>query len=254
MGNALESVKQGLNEAIGHAKSKQAGVKVHQAAAVDVATASPGRARRFNVEQRVELMRLGLTERQLFWLERELPLIALDITGPSPMRAVQDELKKWKDAFEGIDEELDRATATARNLVCTPGTEAAAHLSMAAFHVDARRALVGIEDFEDATPKRIDVRVLVRLMSAACKSAIENEAPKQRRLRWSKRPAIKRIHDAINRPGDAESTKAAKSLPPSRTAGSPFLRLCEIVFERAVGKTTGSESAIRDYLSQRAGE
>ena len=37
MGKAFESIKQGLNEAIGHAKGKQAGVKVYQAAVVDVA-------------------------------------------------------------------------------------------------------------------------------------------------------------------------------------------------------------------------
>ena len=180
--------------------------------ALDVAAASPGRPRRFNAKQRVELVSLGLTERQLFWLERELPLIALDIAGPSAMRAVQDELKELKDALEGIEEKLVRATATARILLRSPCTEAFGHLSMAAFHLDARRALVGIEDFEDAIPKRIDVRVLIRLMSAACRSAIENEAPKEQRLRWSKRPAIKRIHDAIERPRDAASVKAAKSL------------------------------------------
>ena len=37
MGKAFESIKQGLNEAIGHAKGKQAGVKVWQPSAVDVA-------------------------------------------------------------------------------------------------------------------------------------------------------------------------------------------------------------------------
>jgi putative transcriptional regulator len=37
MGKAFDSVKRGLTEAIGHAKGKQAGVKVYQAAAVDVA-------------------------------------------------------------------------------------------------------------------------------------------------------------------------------------------------------------------------
>ena len=37
MGKAFESIKQGLTEAIGHAKGTQAGVKVYQATAVDVA-------------------------------------------------------------------------------------------------------------------------------------------------------------------------------------------------------------------------
>lgn len=37
MGKAFESITQGLNEAIGHAKGKRAGVKVYQAAVVDVA-------------------------------------------------------------------------------------------------------------------------------------------------------------------------------------------------------------------------
>lgn len=37
MGKAFESIRQGLNEAIGHAKGKQTGVKVYQAGAVDVA-------------------------------------------------------------------------------------------------------------------------------------------------------------------------------------------------------------------------
>lgn len=37
MGMAFERIKQGLNEAIGHAKGKQAGVKVWRPAAVDVA-------------------------------------------------------------------------------------------------------------------------------------------------------------------------------------------------------------------------
>ena len=37
MGKAFDSIKQGLTEAIGHAKGKQAGVKVYQAPAVDVA-------------------------------------------------------------------------------------------------------------------------------------------------------------------------------------------------------------------------
>ena len=37
MGTAFERIKQGLNEAIGHAKGKQAGVKVWRPAAVDVA-------------------------------------------------------------------------------------------------------------------------------------------------------------------------------------------------------------------------
>ena len=37
MGKAFERIKQGLNEAIGHAKGKQAGVKVWRPAAVDVA-------------------------------------------------------------------------------------------------------------------------------------------------------------------------------------------------------------------------
>ena len=153
------------------------------------AAVSRGHARQFNSEQRVELVGLGLTERQISWLERELPLIELDITGPSRTRAVQDELKGLKDALEGIEKKLDLAMATARILVRTPGTEAVAHLSMAAFHLDARRALVGIEDFEDAIPKGIDVRVLIRLMGAACRSAIEDEAPKKQRLRCSKQPA-----------------------------------------------------------------
>jgi len=34
MGKTFERIKQGLNEAIGHAKGKQAGVKVYQAAAL----------------------------------------------------------------------------------------------------------------------------------------------------------------------------------------------------------------------------
>ena len=37
MGKAFESIKQGLTEAIGHAKGKQAGVKVWRPAPVDVA-------------------------------------------------------------------------------------------------------------------------------------------------------------------------------------------------------------------------
>ncbi len=37
MGKAFESIRRGLNEAIGHAKGKQAGVKVWQPSAVDVA-------------------------------------------------------------------------------------------------------------------------------------------------------------------------------------------------------------------------
>ena len=37
MGKAFESIKQGLTEAIGHAKGTQAGVKVWRPAAVDVA-------------------------------------------------------------------------------------------------------------------------------------------------------------------------------------------------------------------------
>jgi putative transcriptional regulator len=37
MGKAFESIKQGLTEAIGHAKGKQAGVKVGAPAAMDVA-------------------------------------------------------------------------------------------------------------------------------------------------------------------------------------------------------------------------
>ena len=37
MGKAFESIRQGLNEAIGHAKGKQAGVKVWRPSAVDVA-------------------------------------------------------------------------------------------------------------------------------------------------------------------------------------------------------------------------
>ena len=37
MGKAFERIKQGLNEAIGDAKGKQAGVKVWRPAAVDVA-------------------------------------------------------------------------------------------------------------------------------------------------------------------------------------------------------------------------
>ena len=37
MGKTFERIKQGLNEAIGHAKGKQAGVKVWRPAAVDVA-------------------------------------------------------------------------------------------------------------------------------------------------------------------------------------------------------------------------
>ena len=38
MGKAFESIKRGLTEAIGHAKGKQAGVKVWRPAPVDVAT------------------------------------------------------------------------------------------------------------------------------------------------------------------------------------------------------------------------
>lgn len=37
LGNPFDSIKQGLNEAIGHAKGTQAGVKVWRPAAVDVA-------------------------------------------------------------------------------------------------------------------------------------------------------------------------------------------------------------------------
>lgn len=37
MGKAIESIKQGLTEAIGHAKGTQAGVRVWRAAPVDVA-------------------------------------------------------------------------------------------------------------------------------------------------------------------------------------------------------------------------
>ena len=37
MGKTFERIKQGLNEAIGHAKGKQTGVKVWRPAAVDVA-------------------------------------------------------------------------------------------------------------------------------------------------------------------------------------------------------------------------
>ena len=37
MGKAFESIRQGLNEAIGHAKGTQAGVKVWRPAPVDVA-------------------------------------------------------------------------------------------------------------------------------------------------------------------------------------------------------------------------
>lgn len=36
MGKAVENIKQGLNEAIGHAKGKQAGVKVWRPAVLDV--------------------------------------------------------------------------------------------------------------------------------------------------------------------------------------------------------------------------
>lgn len=38
MGKAFESIRQGLTEAIGHAKGEQAGVKVRRPAPVDVAT------------------------------------------------------------------------------------------------------------------------------------------------------------------------------------------------------------------------
>ena len=46
MGKAFESIKQGLTEAVGHAKGTQAGVKVWRPAAVDVAAVRgpPGRA------------------------------------------------------------------------------------------------------------------------------------------------------------------------------------------------------------------
>jgi putative transcriptional regulator len=37
MGKAFKSIRQGLNEAIGHAKGAQAGVKIWRPAAVDVA-------------------------------------------------------------------------------------------------------------------------------------------------------------------------------------------------------------------------
>jgi len=41
MGKAFESIKQGLTEAIGHAKGTQAGVKVWRPVAVDVASVRP---------------------------------------------------------------------------------------------------------------------------------------------------------------------------------------------------------------------
>lgn len=210
---------------------------------------------RFTEEQRLELVSksIGLTEIQLFWLERALPLVAYDLSALPRSNDVRDEIRSLLGRLKAAEAQLLKMGKSGNLAMRSHRREALGHLTLAAAKLDRTEALADLDDTDDAVPERVNVAVLVRLAVAACELALDSELPKRQRLRRSGEDAIKRICQAIEKPLDEESLTASNQLRPSRAAGHAFPRLCEVVFEAAIGSNLAVENAIREFMKKAAG-
>lgn len=207
---------------------------------------------RFSPEERTELLSIdiGLTEAQVYFLEKALPLISYDLDGLPRANDVSDEIQSLLVKLSAAGAQLDKMTLAAKRFTRSGRREALGHLGLAAARLDRTQALEGLADVDGTVPERIDVAVLVRLAAAACKLALSEEVPMGQRHRRSGDEAIKRIYDAIARPVDPDSVAASNRLIPTRAPGQAFPRLCEIVFEAANCGTAAVENAIRVFMKK----
>lgn len=225
----------------------------------------------FTAEDCRALKEAGLTDKQLLWLRRSLPEVADFVVTPASFGDVADRIAAIKRHYTRAQGQLEAAASKLKSLsepedeqlIPTPHLPrqvAAGHIAIAAADLHLGREVLGNlvgEDAKQVVPGRVDPLVLTRILVVACEHASRTFPAGERSLRRSKAPAIKIIERALNRPGDADSIAAARSMPVSRASNAPFLRVAEIVF-RAVSRAKGNdndtpspEHAIRVLLEQR---
>lgn len=194
-----------------------------------------------------QLLEIGLTKEQVFWLNQYLPLIVEDLRQPARHRAVRTELQKIAGYLAKIDDWCAKAK---KSTLRQADKVAFGHINLAAAHWK----LIGdAERPEDAIPERMDLHVLTHSFREIVEIAQKHFPPELKQPRRSAVGVIEQIETAINRPEDDASRDAAKKFQLIDKPNIKFLEVAEIIFGEAIGETAPSpEYAIRDLLERRS--
>lgn len=182
-----------------------------------------------------------LTKPQLFWLERDLGVIA-DRVGPHvPMDPVRDELRALHADLAAASKRIERwekATRPSRK------AEALGHLNMT-----ATSSVVPSE--------------MIKTVAAMSEQALADGPNRRRRRHRSSPEAIACIVERLSRPEDEASRASAQVLKPTRTQSRrcpSFYRVACLVYEAVYGavrknlgesdiETPDPDASIRKYLA-----
>ncbi len=193
------------------------------------------------------LLKLGLTEEYIFWVNQCFPLIVEDLRQPAPYRAVRKELQKISGYLAKIDDWCEQA----KNSTLRQEEKVAfGHIGLAAADWKCKQ-MTDLGCPEDAIPERMDLQVMANSFRQIVKMAEMHFPPHMKQPRRSAIGVIERIEAAINRPQDEESLKVAKNFQLLGKLNPQFFDLAEIIFEEAQGDTKLSpEFAIRELLKR----
>ena len=203
-----------------------------------MATTNP----RFNDDERRLLQQQhGLTEQQVYELERHLRGI-LDRLGPHvPMDDVRSALRDFGREVDAVCKRVRLWSGAGRE---SSGAEALGHLNIAGGTLNSAAP-------DDGTwPENVVASELVMLLGQISHRALENE-PSVRRVPHRASPkAIEKIVERLNRPKDDASRKAALALAPSHSESKrdpSFFGVATIVFNavyRALHTDKGCPDAV----------
>ncbi|HEY8708300.1 MAG TPA: hypothetical protein VIM34_09910 [Burkholderiaceae bacterium] len=245
---------------------------------------------RFTDDDRAALTaQFGLTDPQVFWLERGLRSIADHVRQKPRSNEVGDELKglaqelaqardkpakrsaaiaaaqkrlrRWKAGVRLVNGLAHQAEAFAHIGVAyhvVPGPSIELHDDESPFVqlVDVIAARLGLTDDGPATA------ALITFAANVAERAVQDRPTTQRRPSIASGEAISMIVAALNRPEDDESKRVAQRLAPvwsdahprnatDEQEGRDFCALARLVFRRVTGRDTASVArSIRDYLEQ----
>lgn len=193
------------------------------------------------------LLGRGLTQGQIYWINHHFQLIVEDLRPPAGHADIRTELAKVARHLV----ELDGWCAQASKSTLRQAPKVAlGHIGLVAAEWRKTEA-AGNE--ADAIPDRMDIHVLVRSLREIVEKAKTHFPAKSKQPRHSGVRAVEWIEEAINRPDDEASLKAAKSFKLSLAPGSAFLEVAEIIFEEAAGEAAPSAAyAIRELKAERA--